>query len=854
MDYYMIKQEWFSPAAKNIQAGICIALFLLVAGPALALPESYTHRLSQSTATHLVWTAPPSERIFKDTAPPPSTAAAIKVYAAKNEFEPFQLVIKPAASATATVSIDAFGAGITAELLQVKYVNITTATDYLGRTGDNPDPLWPLANGAQVNLAANQNTAFWFTVHVPKSTATGDYASTIHVGPIAIPVILHVFNFAIPEELHVQSQMNFSFQTILSKYGVTGTGPEYWEYIEMIKQLFIDHRLTPSSVLWSGGLTGNGGTPYIDYDCSGTFTDNDGIWGFEAPAARYLAGTGLMNGTYAQPFNGGAGFPSSMVVTFQNNDASADQRPSSFCGAARSTADWYSANNPDSPYNQRWFTYMAAMESYLQDLGYLDRVYYYLANEPQDQADYDAVAWYSQELKRRAPGLKLMVSEEPKPEIYDHPLYPGAKFDIWLAHFGLQFDPARAAARLRDHSEETWIYFLHGTRPPRFNPITIDHPGIEGKLTGWFLWKYRLRGLGYYAFDSWAANPWTTPLNSGQNGNLFLLYPPSETNTTIAYGANNHRFVPSIRLELLRDGLEDYEYFYRLHGGMQPQPGAVNPADDQVDKIIGDTVAFNRDSEFLYNLRRLVGLKAGGEIAAIPDIAPDSAHPRADGAPGNYYINFQDPAGEPTGEVTVNGHGYMKIGDALYSAVAGYGWFKAGDVPDSDFYPAWDQWIDAEPKALLGSSVINSWGREDVFEFDLPNGLYNVTACAGSRSSPRYQNIVIEGVVFMKDEVTSNSWITRTKRIEVRDKKLTLVMGRYEQIGYINYLDIEAADPDGDVTCDGEVGLPDLLTILKIASGGAPDLPSCARFSGDLGGDGRIDLEDGIRLLQLLGQ
>jgi hypothetical protein len=150
--------------------------------------------------------------------------------------------------------------------------------------------------------------------------------------------------------------------------------------------------------------------------------------------------------------------------------------------------------------------------------------------------------------------------------------------------------------------------------------------------------------------------------------------------------------------------------------------------------------------------------------------------------------------------------------------------------------------------------VIDSWGREDVFEFDLPNGLYNVTACAGSRSSPRYQNIVIEGVVFMNDEVTNNSWITRTKRIEVRDKKLTLVMGKYEQIGYINYLDIEAAVPDGDVTCDGVVDLKDLITVLGVVSGGAPDLPSCAKYNGDLDGDSRIGLEDGLGLLQLLSQ
>jgi hypothetical protein len=103
-----------------------------------------------------------------------------------------------------------------------------------------------------------------------------------------------------------------------------------------------------------------------------------------------------------------------MAITFQNNDASADQRPDDFCDSSRSAADWYTAVNPNTSYNQKWFTYMANTQSYLESKSYLDKAYYYFANEPQDQTDYDAVAWYSRQLKNTAPELKLMVSEEPK--------------------------------------------------------------------------------------------------------------------------------------------------------------------------------------------------------------------------------------------------------------------------------------------------------------------------------------------------------------------------------------------------------------------------------------------------------
>ncbi|MEZ4674021.1 MAG: hypothetical protein R2932_07220 [Caldilineaceae bacterium] len=80
-------------------------------------------------------------------------------------------------------------------------------------------------------------------------------------------------------------------------------------------------------------------------------------------AAKYLDGQG---------FNDGTGF---LLYGrhLRNNDASADQRPDTFCGESRSEGDWYLTNNPNSAYNRQWFSHMAAVEDYLDGLGYLDR-------------------------------------------------------------------------------------------------------------------------------------------------------------------------------------------------------------------------------------------------------------------------------------------------------------------------------------------------------------------------------------------------------------------------------------------------------------------------------------------------
>ncbi|MBI9075278.1 MAG: DUF4091 domain-containing protein [Desulfatibacillum sp.] len=827
---------------------LLVAQLIILACLTTALPkqavaedslENYTYSLTQSTGAYTFWTTPPSERVFKDDAVPTETGSRVLVYAAKYEFEPFQIVVKPVSSGSVQIVSGNFGEGVTAELYQVRYVDITETSDNLGRVGDYPDPLWPLESGDNVDLTAGENTAFWISLKVTNSASFGDHTANITIGGVAIPVQLHVFNFSIPDELHVKSQMNFSHNTVLTKYGVSGTGDNYWMYVDMMKQFFIDHRLTSKSPLWSGGLTSSGGASYINYDCNTqTFSDPHGIWGFEKPAKKYLDGIGFEDG---ELFNEGTGFPSFMAMTFQNNDSSADQRPDTFCGTTRTASDWYANADPDTAYNTKWFDYIHATQEYLRSLGYLDRAYYYFANEPQDQADYDAVAWYSQELKNAAPDFNLMVSEEPKPEIFNHPTYTGAKVDIWLPVLN-KYDPDISHDREKNHQEETWIYFLHGTRPPYFNPITLDHPGIESKFTGWFLWKYRVRGIAYYSLNDWGVNPWTNPMTDGHNGDRFMLYPPSTDNEAITYGDNHHRMVPSIRFELMRDSLEDYEYLYLLNGGARPEVDLANPADPLADKIISGLNSYTRDSRFMYNLRKLIGQKLGGEIGEIPDIAPPVLHARSQGDPGNYYLNFQDPAGEPTSDpLVVNGHTYMKIGWNPYDQDLGYGWY--GDMAHVE-----DRYLDSGPNVLQRSILYDDWGRQKAFEFDLPNGQYMVTVSVGWQGRTYSHNqIVVEGVGLVTDELTS-PYIVRSKVVTVRDYKLTMEMGIFDEYTMLNYMDVNGiSDVAGDLNGDFFANLIDAVLALKILAG--MDTGTLNR-AGDVNEDAILGLEEVIHILR----
>jgi len=765
-------------------------LVFLFSSSTFAQLENYTYILSQSNASYEFWTTLPSEKVFKDTSVPTSRGSGIEIYAARNEYEPFQLIIKPASTGYVTINIGEFGSGIITELYQVKYVNVTTVSDYLGRTGDYPDPLWPLENGEGINLIAGENTALWINIFIPKNVSSGLYNTMVSVDGNNIPVSLHVFNFTLSDTLHIKSMMNFSYQNILTTYSVPGTGTEFWIYVNMMKQFFKDHRLTPQYVLWPGGLTTSEAGPLIDYNCAGNFTDAYGVWGFEIPAQWYVEGDVMRNNV---------GFPFFMGVTSISTDASMDPRPGNFCGQTRSTSDWYTGNNPSSPYNQKWFGYITALQNYLQNLNYLDKAFYYFANEPIDQEDFNAVAWYSQCLKQAAPDLKLMISEGPTAEIFDHPIYTGSKIDIWMPVLN-QYDPLISSNRELNYGETTWIYFLESTRPPFFNPITLDHPGIESKLTGWFLWKYRIKGISYYSTNAWSQNPWTNPMTYYQNGEGFMIYPPSENNISISYGSNNHRFVPSIRFELMRDSFEDYEYLYLLNENKQPEINVTTSADSQVNKIISGLASYDRNSQFMYNLRKLIGQKIGGEISAIPDIQTPVTHPRSLGEPGNYYINFQDPLGQPYTTytedtygngyiyryVTYVGHDYLQIGTEQYNDTSGFGW--RDDV--SHFLTGRSSGETDERKITY---VYDDYAQHpNIFEFDLPNGKYNVEVSVGApQVITSHNRVVIEGVTFIDDE-TANNHIIRLAEVTVNDRKLTVDVGIWNEYTLLNYLDIEA--------------------------------------------------------------
>ncbi|MFW5714614.1 MAG: hypothetical protein ACOCYU_08075 [Brevefilum sp.] len=145
------------------------------------------------------------------------------------------------------------------------------------------------------------------------------------------------------------------------------------------------------------------------------------------------------------------------------------------------------------------------------------------------------------------------------------------------------------------HGKRVWWIYAPIDHPPHINPAVMDRPGIEGRMLPWLAWLDRVDGLYYPQSVDWEPDPYINPFsNKLNNGNGFFFYPPNDANLGFdPCFEESNRMVPSIRLELLREGLEDYAYFWLLNGG-KPVIGHENSADLLVRSVVSSRTLISR--------------------------------------------------------------------------------------------------------------------------------------------------------------------------------------------------------------------------------------------------------------------
>jgi Domain of unknown function (DUF4091) len=129
----------------------------------------------------------------------------------------------------------------------------------------------------------------------------------------------------------------------------------------------------------------------------------------------------------------------------------------------------------------------------------------------------------------------------------------------------------------------------------------IDVDAVANRIMQWLTWKYDVKGELYYAMNESYSHPedaWTHIWLFGGNGDGTLFYPGRPR----TIGGTSDIPIESIRLKLIRDGLEDYEYLALLSKN-EGREGAAK----YVDRLVTNAHTYDRDPAMLYNVRREIG-------------------------------------------------------------------------------------------------------------------------------------------------------------------------------------------------------------------------------------------------------
>ncbi len=206
-----------------------------------------------STAPCAVWWCEGTYKVSRERGLPQAKSKAVQISAARNEYEPFQIVLRPKVPLQGVkVSVSPLRQNpqsqIGAENMAVslvEYVPVTTPSDAFGSVGDYPDPL-PL-HEKPFDVPANVNQPLWLTVYVPKDAAAGVYRGKVRIeaknaAAMEVPVELRVFDFTLSDDSHAKTAYGVHLDNDWHKLQTPEQFKQVWDlYMQNCRQ----HRISP---------------------------------------------------------------------------------------------------------------------------------------------------------------------------------------------------------------------------------------------------------------------------------------------------------------------------------------------------------------------------------------------------------------------------------------------------------------------------------------------------------------------------------------------------------------------------------------------------------------------------------
>ena len=592
--------------AGSAAAFVCLLLAAVsffslrsVGAPSDPLDPSYAPSVDTSGIPSNVWVTGALAKVHPDATP--GTQQSVQISSARNEFESFQIHVRAASNPIAlSVTVSNFVNAQTGDVIasngnvfvhREAYLDITTLSDANGTLGLTPDPLIPVKdaylneprNAFPVTVPLNEVRSAWVDVLVPDTALSGYYTATVTVSDgasvlAAVPAVLKVWNFTLPSTASLKSAFGMAFDAFCvhvfdGTYNgcdqYPGSGGSADHGIELshlaIARFFLDHRITIS------------GLPYPPPP-TGQWAEFDATYGQ------------LLNG------NGGTLLYGAKLTTLQYSPAGYSVDPS---------------------IAQDWVSHFSAA-------GWLPRLFHYTCDEPPNGCSWGDLPGMLQAVHAGSPSLKTLVTTDIASATQNNVL---DGIDILVPTINV-VEPHGGPNTRTDYDawlsggadRHLWWYQACGTHESCSNGTVgpasatwpsymVDATPVRNRVFQWLAFINRFEAELYYQVD-WCfatdpatvrcagTDPWTNVYAFGGNGDGTLFYPGD----TARIGGTTPIPISGIRLKLIRDGMEDYEYLKLLSDA-----GEDSFARSTAAGFITNSSTFSNDPQALTDAREALG-------------------------------------------------------------------------------------------------------------------------------------------------------------------------------------------------------------------------------------------------------
>ena len=281
---------------------------------------------------------------------------------------------------------------------------------------------------------------------------------------------------------------------------------------------------------------------------------------------------------------------------------------------------------------------------------WLEKAYFYTVDEPMDKAKLDTVRNHANLIKSIWGDNYKLITPMHWNSLYDREYkldafeYVKGYVNVWCPHtffFNTYADkqanplltyrcykkveenlgtfPERMAEE-QEKGNEVWWYV---TRYPHYPEITlsISDPAVDHRIMFWQQKLYNVDGFLYYSVNDWygggsSQHDWGWNAKKEVSTDSFTPYTVYGNGVLLYHGGKVgrlHEAVESIRLEQIRDGIEDYDYFVLLDE--KYGEGTSDLLIKQVTTSLGN---FKSDIDLFTEVRLAAGNLIAGELLEVP--------------------------------------------------------------------------------------------------------------------------------------------------------------------------------------------------------------------------------------------